>query len=69
MGMRQCLGARRMLLMTRNESREFFWANTVLRIAAVGKPGDDYPVTHARNHKNLTIVTDIYTAEKPKFNL
>ncbi len=69
MGMKQCLEARRMLLMTRNESREFFWANTIIRISALGKPGDDYPVTHARNHKNLLIVTDKYTAEKPKFNI
>ncbi|MDD3154170.1 MAG: hypothetical protein PHS41_04825 [Victivallaceae bacterium] len=69
MGMKQCLAARRMLLMTRNESNEFFWANTILRIAALGQPGDDYPVTHARNHKNLLIVSDLGTARKPKFNL
>lgn len=68
-GMKQCLGARRMLLMTRNESKEFFWANTILRIAALGEPGDDYPVTHARNHRNLLIVSDAATAEKPAFNL
>ena len=69
MGMKQCLEARRMLLMTRNESAEFFWANTIIRIAALGQPGDDYPVTHARNHKNLLIVTDRGTAQKPKFNI
>lgn len=69
LGMKQCLAARRMLLMTRNESSEFFWANTVLRIAAVGQPGDDYPVTHARNHRNLLIVTDAGTAAAPEFNL
>ena len=69
MGMKQCLAARRMLLMTRNESQEFFWANTVLRIAALGEPGDDYPVTHARHHRNLLIVTDVKTATAPKFNI
>lgn len=69
MGMKQCLGARRMLLMTRNESDEFHWANTILRIAALGAPGDDYPVTHARNHRNLLIVSDRGTANKPEFNL
>ena len=69
LGMRQCLGARRMLLMTRNESQEFFWANTVLRISALGEPGDDYPVTHARHHRNLLIVTDVKTATAPKFNI
>lgn len=69
LGMKQCLGARRMLLMTRNESQEFFWANTVLRISALGEPGDDYPVTHARHHRNLLIVTDVKTATAPKFNI
>jgi len=69
MGMKQCLEARRMLLMTRNESNEFFWANTILRIAALGQPGDDYPVTHARSHKNLLIVSDTATARAPKFNI
>ena len=69
MGMKQCLQARRMLLMTRNESTEFLWANTILRISALGQPGDDYPVTHARYHKNLLIVTDKGTAQKPKFNI
>ena len=69
MGMRQCLEARRMLLMTRNETPTFLWANTILRIAALGQPGDDYPVTHARNHKNLLIVSDYATAARPKFNI
>lgn len=69
LGMKQCLGARRMLLMTRNESNEFYWANTILRIAALGQPGDDYPVTHARNHRNLLIVSDLGTARAPKFNI
>ena len=69
MGMKQCLEARKMLLMTRNELRDYLWANTILRIAALGKPGDDYPVTHARNHRNLRIVSDYATAAKPKFNI
>ena len=69
MGMKQCLEARKMLLMTRNETPTFLWANTILRIAALGKPGDDYPVTHARYHKNLRIVSDYGTAQKPKYNI
>jgi len=69
LGMKQCLSARRMLLMTRNESNEFYWANTILRISALGEPGDDYPVTHARHHRNLLIVSDDATARKPQFNL
>ena len=69
MGMKQCLNARRMLLMTRNETPTFLWANTILRIAALGQPGDDYPVTHARNHKNLLIVSDYASAARPRFNI
>ena len=69
LGMKQCLGARRMLLMTRNELVGFNWANTCLRIAALGMPGEDYPVTLARFHKNLRIVSDRNTLAKPKFNI
>ncbi len=69
LGMKQCLGARRVLLMTRNESTEFFWANTVLRISAVGEPGDDYPVTHFRHHPNIIIASDVGTATAPRFNI
>lgn len=69
LGMRQCLGARRMLLMTRNESTEFLWANTILRIAAAGQPGDDYPVTYCRRHSNCVIATDRATSAAPKFNI
>ncbi|MBE6355991.1 MAG: glucosamine-6-phosphate isomerase [Lentisphaerae bacterium] len=69
LGMKQCLSARRMLLMTRNESSEFLWANTIIRIAAAGQPGDDYPVTYCRRHPNCTIVSDIATATAPKFNI
>ena len=40
-----------------------------LSVAALGEPGDDYPVTHARHHRNLLIVTDVKTATAPKFNI
>ena len=69
MGMKQCIEARKLLIMTRNESTAFNWANTIIRIAALGKPGDDYPVTHMRNHKHLRIVTDRNTLKTPKFNI
>jgi glucosamine-6-phosphate deaminase len=69
LGMKQCLGAKRMLLMTRNESTEFLWANTIIRIAAAGQPGDDYPVTYCRRHPNCTIASDMATAKAPKFNI
>ena len=67
MGMKQCLEAKKMLLMTRNDIAGFNWANTCLRIAALGAPGEDYPVTLARFHKNLRIVSDRNTLKKPKF--
>ena len=69
MGMKQCIEARKILIMTRNESPFLNWANTIIRIAALGKPGDDYPVTHMRYHKHLRIVTDRNTLKKPKFNI
>ena len=69
MGMKQCIEARNILVMTRNETPFLNWANTIVRIAALGRPGDDYPVTHMRHHKNLRIVTDRNTLKKPKFNI
>ena len=69
MGMKQCIEARKILVMTRNETPFLNWANTIVRIAALGRPGDDYPVTHMRYHKNLRIVTDRNTLKKPKFNI
>jgi glucosamine-6-phosphate deaminase len=66
LGMRQCLGARRVLVMTRNEHEGMDWANTVLRIAALGSPGDDYPVTYLREHSNYIVATDRATATAPK---
>ena len=69
MGMKQCIEARKILVMTRNETPFLNWANTIVRIAALGRPGDDYPVTHMRHHKHLRIVTDRNTLKKPKFNI
>ena len=65
LGMKQCLSARRILLMTRNEHKGMDWANTVLRISALGQPGDDYPVTHIRNHRNYIIASDTETSKAP----
>jgi glucosamine-6-phosphate deaminase len=42
------------------------WANTVLRLALFGNAGDDYPVTHLRQHSNYQIVTDEDTVQSPK---
>ncbi|RKY70878.1 MAG: glucosamine-6-phosphate isomerase, partial [Candidatus Latescibacterota bacterium] len=55
LGMRQILGSRRIVLYCRNGG-PYDWANTVLRLALFGEPGDDYPVTYIRG-KDYLIVT------------
>jgi len=64
LGMRQILGARRIRLYCRNGG-PYDWANTVLRLALFGRPGDDYPVTYIRETDYL-IVADTATAARPK---
>lgn len=64
LGMRQILGSRRIVLYCRNGG-PYDWANTVLRLALLGKPGDDYPVTYIRG-KDYLIVTDRDTAASPE---
>lgn len=64
LGMRQCLSARRIELFCRSDSG-LDWAKTVLRLALLGAPGDDYPVTWVRSHPNCQIVTTRSTAETP----
>ncbi len=66
LGMRQLLDAKRVRLYCRN-GIQLDWANTVLRLALFGRPGDDYPVTHIRDHKDYMIVTDEDTARAPRF--
>ncbi|HEX4147991.1 MAG TPA: hypothetical protein VHY20_03345 [Pirellulales bacterium] len=66
LGMRQLLAARRIRLYCRN-GLALDWANTVLRVALFGRPDDDYPVTHLRDHADYVIVTDEQTARGPKF--
>jgi len=64
LGMKQILNAGRIRLYCRNGC-EFDWANTVLRLALFGTPGDDYPVTHIRD-ANYTIITDRETLASPR---
>ena len=64
LGMREILAAKRIVLGCRN-GIALDWANTVLRLALFGEPGDDYPVTHIRG-KNYLILTDRDTARRPK---
>ncbi|MBN1262393.1 MAG: glucosamine-6-phosphate isomerase [Anaerolineae bacterium] len=64
LGMRQILGARRIRLYCRNDG-VYDWANTVLRLAVLGAPGDDYPVTYIRGHADYSVITDRATAASP----
>jgi len=67
LGMREILAARRIRLYCRNGS-PYDWANTVLRLALFGTPGDDYPVTHIRG-RDYTIITDHETLASPQIVL
>ena len=64
-GMKQILSAKRIRLYCRNES-PYDWANSVLRIALFGEPGDDYPVTYTQGHPDYTIITDKETLQSPE---
>ena len=68
LGMRQILGARRLRLYCRN-GIDLDWANTVLRLGVFGQPGEDYPVTFIRDHRDYVITTDEDTAKQPKIIL
>lgn len=67
LGMREILGSGKIRLYCRNGCA-FDWANTVLRLALFGIPGDDYPVTHIRD-RDYTIVTDRETLAPPEIVL
>lgn len=64
LGMKQILESKRIRLYCRNGC-EFDWANTVLRLALFGTPGDDYPVTYIRD-TDFTITTDQETLASPR---
>ncbi len=68
LGMRECLRARRIELYCRSD-HGLDWAKTVLRLALLGSPGDDYPVTWVRNHPVHMVVTTRATAERPAVSL
>ncbi|MFX0069471.1 MAG: 6-phosphogluconolactonase [Candidatus Hermodarchaeota archaeon] len=65
LGMTEILYAKRIRLYCRNGT-PYDWANTILRIALFGTPGDDYPVTYIRNHSDYVITTDKDTLVTPK---
>lgn len=65
-GMNQVLNSERVRLYCRNDIANIDWANTVLRLAVLGIPGEDYPVTFLTEHDNYKVITDRSTAQKPK---
>jgi glucosamine-6-phosphate deaminase len=69
LGMNQCLDARRIRLYVRNDIPDLQWANTVLRLAVLGRPGPDYPVTYVREHPDWAVVTDRNTAAPAEHTL
>jgi len=68
LGMRQILSAGRIVIYCRNDIPGIDWANTVLRMALFGAPGDDCPVTYIRD-KDYTIITTEETLQSPKYVL
>ena len=62
-GMKQIREAGRVRLYCRSDG-PYDWARTVLRLAVLGGPGDDYPVTHLQDC-DLVVVTNPGTAQTP----
>ncbi len=65
LGMKQLFSAGKMVIFCRNGISSIDWANTVLRLALLGTPGDDYPVTYLKKHKDWLVVTDKDTLHTP----
>lgn len=66
LGMRQILDSKRIRLYCRNDIPTIDWANTVLRLAVLGEPGEDYPVTLLTDHDDYRVIADLATAQTPK---
>ena len=64
-GMNQVFEADRVRLYCRNDVPTLDWANAVLRLAALGDLGPDYPVTYLTEHDNYQVITDERTAATP----
>lgn len=67
LGMKQIREARRIRLYCRSHG-SYDWAKTVLRLAVLGRPGDDYPVTHIRG-RDFKVITNPQTASPPEIIL
>lgn len=68
LGLKQILGARKIRLACRN-GIALDWANTVLRLALLGTPGDDYPCTFVNEHPDYEIFSDHDTLRQPEILL
>lgn len=68
-GMNQIMSSDRIRLYCRNDISGVNWANTVLRLAVLGNPGEDFPVTLLAKHEDYKVITDKRTAEKPQYIL
>ena len=63
-GMREILSADKIMLFVRN-GIDLDWANMVLRVGLLGRPGEDYPVTYVRQ-TDYHFVTDEETLQSPR---
>lgn len=68
LGLRQILGARKLRLACRN-GIDLDWANTVLRLALLGNPSEDYPCTFVNEHDDYEVFTDHDTLRQPEILL
>lgn len=66
-GMNQIFNSQKIILSCRNGLSEINWANTALRLALLGEPGDDFPATYLRNINHYTIITDEETLKSPEY--
>ena len=67
LGVRQILGARKIRIFCRSGNSD--WANTILRLALFGEPGDDYPASYIKTTDDWTIATDELTLASPEHPL
>lgn len=67
LGMSEILGAKQIRLYCRS-GQDQDWAKTILRLALLGTPGDDYPVTYIRE-RNYKVITDRETLHPPTYIL
>lgn len=61
LGMRECLGARRVRLFSDTGA----WKQTALRIALFSEPDPEYPITLLQGHADAVLTATIETADHP----